>query len=70
MAIVSCRRARRVSGAPGGVVAWIDHELHGDLLFLNAACFTAQDEKALTTALVQGSWTSLQVLNALLTTGG
>ncbi|WP_434593494.1 hypothetical protein [Streptomyces sp. A5-4] len=62
-----CRRAHRVSGAPWGVVAWIDHDRQDALLFLNAERFTVEEEEAITAALAQERYTARQVLDAFVT---
>ncbi|MCY0957651.1 hypothetical protein [Streptomyces sp. H27-H5] len=69
MASEPCRRARRVSGAPQGVVAWIDHDQHDTLLLLNADRFTAQEEEAITEALRQGSYSAREVIDAFVRRG-
>lgn len=62
-------RAHRVHGVPRGVVAWIDHERHGELLLLNADWFTIQHEVAFTAVLADGAYTAPRLLDALTTTG-
>ena len=70
MASGHCRRAKLVSGAPRSVVAWIDQELHEDVLFLNADLYTAAQEAAITAALNRGRFTTSQVIAAFVTTEG
>jgi hypothetical protein len=65
MANEPCGRAQRVAGVPGEVVAWIDHQRQPSLLLLNADCFTAQEEAAMTAALTRRQCSALQVLSAL-----
>ncbi|MGW6420633.1 hypothetical protein [Streptomyces sp. NPDC055055] len=59
-----------MSGAPRGVVAWVDHDLSDGVLLLNARHFTAEEEEAITEALMEGRFTALQLLNACSTRGG
>jgi hypothetical protein len=54
-----------VSGVPREVVAWIDHDRQPNLLLLNADCFTAQEEAAMTAVLGEREYTPLQVLSVL-----
>lgn len=70
MAVKPCVRAQRVSGVPGEVVAWIDHDRNPNLLLLNSTCFTAREEAAMTAALQGKQFTPLQVLGALVRTEG
>ncbi|GAA2948932.1 hypothetical protein ACFPN0_14785 [Kitasatospora cinereorecta] len=63
MATRPCRRAHRVTGAPWGVIAWVDHDRHDDLLLLNADRFTAQEEEAITEVLAQGDYSARQALD-------
>lgn len=70
MARHTYRRTLRVDSVPWGVVAWIDHDRHGNLLLLNASVFTAEQEEAITAVLAGGNYTARQVLNALATRGG
>lgn len=70
MASGHCRRAKRVSGAPRQVVAWIDQELHEDVLFLNADLYTAAQEAAITAELERARLPTSEVIAAFVTTGG
>lgn len=70
MAEEPCGRAQRVSGVPGEVVAWIDHDRQPHLLFLNSGCFTAQEEAALSAVLVRQQYSALQVMHALIEARG
>ncbi|WP_143665753.1 hypothetical protein [Streptomyces griseus] len=63
-------RARRVSGAPYGVVAWVDHEHHAELLCLNADRFTTQQEQRLNALLAMDSISASEVLGAIASPGG
>jgi len=55
---------------PGEVLAWIDHDRQPDLLLLNAECFTAQEEAAITAILRREQYTAREVMDALVGTGG
>jgi len=70
MARQPCRRAQRVLRVPGEVLAWIDHDRQPDLLLLNAECFTAQEEAAITAILRREQYTAREVMDALVGTGG
>lgn len=65
MADESCGRSQRVAGVPREVVAWIDHERYPNVLLINADCFTAQEEAAVTTALTGQQYSAHQLMNAL-----
>lgn len=63
-------RAHRVTGAPNGVVAWIDYERHDGLLCLNADRFTAAQEQRLNALLATDDISARAVLGALADPGG
>lgn len=64
MAVEPCREALRVAGVPQEVIAWIDHDQRPHLVFLNAECFTAEQERTISAALARGNYTLLQVLDS------
>jgi hypothetical protein len=64
-----CHRAQCVPGVPREVVAWIDHDRHDGVLFLNGDRYTAAEEAAITDALGRGDYTAAQVMAAFTTTG-
>lgn len=70
MASQPCGRAQRVSGVPREVVAWIDHDRQPHLLLLNADCFTAQEEAAMTAALTREQYNALQIMEGFVTAKG
>jgi hypothetical protein len=70
MADEPCGRAQRVTGVPQEVVAWIDHDRQPNLLLLNADCFTAQEEAAMTAALTGRQYSAQQVMSVLVKVKG
>lgn len=70
MADEPCGRLQRVAGVPREVVAWMDHERYPNLLLVNADCFTAQEEAAVSAALTMRQYSVQQLMNALAKTRG
>lgn len=70
MADRRCRSAQRVTGAPGGVVAWVDFDQRADLLLMSADRFTTQEVQAIATILAAGDHSVRQIINALTEPGG